>query len=117
MFARFCLPSLTRLSARFGGISMHCCATADHQYAGFQRIPGLRALNRVCQQPGPGPAIRAFSGRTVLIPAWCGPDEVARQPALATPATRFLFSLGALPDAAACAAVEQVRELCRRAAA
>jgi hypothetical protein len=117
MFARFCLPSLTRLSRRFGGISLHCCATADHQYAGFQRIPGLRALNRVYQQPGPGPAIRAFSGRSVLIPAWCGPDEVARQLALASPATRFLFSLGAQPDAAACAAVEQVRELCRRAAA
>jgi hypothetical protein len=114
MFERFCLPSLTRLSERFGGISMHCCACADHQYAGFRRIPRLRALNRVYQQPGPGPAIRAFSGRTVLIPAWCGVDEVERQLALATPQTRFLFNLGALPDDKAKASVERARILCAR---
>ena len=114
MFERFCLPTLTRLSRHFGGISMHCCACADHQYAGFRKIPDLRALNRVYQKPGPGPAIRAFSGHTALVPAWCGVDEVERQLALSTPETRFIFNLGALPDDQARRAVDQARGLCER---
>jgi len=42
MFEEFCLPSLERLSRTFGGLFMHCCAAADHQYEGFKRVPNLR---------------------------------------------------------------------------
>ena len=69
-FEEFCLPWLERLSKRFGGISMHCCAAADHQYESFKKIPQLRGLNRVYQGPGPNPAIDAFAGQTTLIHAW-----------------------------------------------
>ena len=50
----------------------------------------------------------------MLIPAWCGVDEVERQLDLATPQTRFIFNLGAMPDEQAKAAVEQARVLCAR---
>lgn len=46
MFQRFCLQPLARLSERFGGIFIHCCADADHQYENFLNVPQLRGMNR-----------------------------------------------------------------------
>lgn len=43
MFEEFFLPSLLELSREFGGMMIHCCAKADHQYASFRKIPNLRA--------------------------------------------------------------------------
>jgi len=44
-FGEFFLPELCRLSARYGGLGMHCCASARHQWSNFKKIPGLRLLN------------------------------------------------------------------------
>lgn len=48
MFEKFSLPSLNRMSKRYGGCAMHCCAHATHQWDSFRRIEGLRLLN-ICQ--------------------------------------------------------------------
>jgi len=56
MFEEFCLPSLVDLSETFGGMFMHCCAKADHQYKSFKKIPNLRAINRVFQYPPSRPS-------------------------------------------------------------
>lgn len=106
-FEEFCLPALVDLSNTFGGLFMHCCATADHQYPSFRKIPNLRGLNRVFQAPGPIPAIEAFSGHTVLIQAWLSEAEVLRFLDLALPETRFLFNLGAT-------SLEEAQRLCER---
>lgn len=45
MFEQFCLPTLTALSERYGGIGIHCCADSRHQWANFAKVPGLRLLN------------------------------------------------------------------------
>ena len=45
MFDQFCLPSLTSLSERYGGIGIHCCADSRHQWDNFAKVPGLRLLN------------------------------------------------------------------------
>lgn len=95
MFDRFCLPFLTDLSEAFGGLFMHCCANADHQYERFKRIPNLRGLNRVFQKPGPEPAIKAFAGRTVLMQAWSPEDFLNQMLDLARPGSRFLFNIDA----------------------
>jgi hypothetical protein len=89
MFDQFVFPLLEDLSTTFGGLFMHCCASADHQYGGFCKVPNLRGLNRVFQAPGPEPAIKAFSGRTVLVQN-C-PDEAGIQQLLdlAQPNTRY----------------------------
>ena len=47
IFEEFFLPELTALSARYGGLGMHCCANARHQWANFRKIPGLQLLNLV----------------------------------------------------------------------
>ena len=37
MFNKFSIPFLDRLSHEFGGITLHCCASADHQYSEFKK--------------------------------------------------------------------------------
>jgi len=114
MFEEFCLPSLVQLSEVFGGMFIHCCAAADHQYANFLKIPNLRGLNRVFQAPGPRPAIEAFAGRTVLIQAWTTEEQVYEMLDMALPESRFLFNMPALPLDQAKAQYERLRERCLR---
>ena len=95
MFEEFCLPELVELSEKFGGMFMHCCAAADHQYPSFRKIPNLRGLNRVFQAPGPRPAIEAFAGETVLMVAWTHEEKAREILAMAQPESRFLFSMSA----------------------
>jgi hypothetical protein len=45
MFRIFFLPELVELSKRYGGLGVHCCANAQHQWKNFQKIPHLRLLN------------------------------------------------------------------------
>jgi len=114
MFEEFCLPVLEQMSDRFGGISLHCCATADHQYGQFKKIPNLRAINRVFQAPGPRPAIEAFSGQTVLAHAWTPEESVNQLLDMALPNTRFLFNMPAQPLEEAKQTYERLRERCPR---
>ncbi len=110
-FRRFCLPWLQRLSRRFGGLFMHCCAAADHQYTEFRRIENLRGLNRVWQAPGPGPAIETFSGHTVLIQAWEPLESIPAYLRQAHPDTRFLFVLGTAELSDVAALADRTREV------
>jgi len=114
MFEEFCLPGLVDLSEIFGGIFIHCCATADYQYGGFKKIPNLRGLNRVFQAPGPRPAIEAFSGQTVLMVAWTGEEGIDRMLDMALPDTRFLFNMPAQPLEEAKKTYERLRKRCPR---
>ena len=47
MFEEFSLPSLNRLSDRYGSAGMHCCADSLHQWGNFKKINNLKALNLV----------------------------------------------------------------------
>ncbi len=44
------LPELIGLSDRYGGLGMHCCADARHQWPAWKEIPNMRLLN-VAQPP------------------------------------------------------------------
>ncbi len=112
MFDQFCLPWLVELSETFGGLFVHCCATADHQYPSFRRIPNLRGINRVFQAPGPQPAIDAFSGHTVLMQAWTALPDALAMLEMARPNTRFLFNMPAQPLDDSRRTLETLREAC-----
>jgi len=114
MFAEFCLPTLSDLSATYGGLFLHCCATADHQYKNFAKIPDLRGLNRVFQKPGPGPAIETFSEQTVLMVAWTSEEKVYEMLDMARPETRFLFNMGAQPLEESKRTYDRLRARCPR---
>ncbi len=47
MFQTFFLPELEALSKRYGGLGIHCCADARHQWEGFLRVPNLKFLNLI----------------------------------------------------------------------
>ena len=80
----------------------------------FLKIPNLRGLNRVFQEPGPAPAIEAFAGRTVLILGCDGVRRARELLDMAKPDTRFLFNVGAPTLDESKAVYEGVRELCPR---
>jgi hypothetical protein len=114
MFEAFCLPNLNDLSDTFGGLFMHCCATADHQYGSFKRIHNLRGLNRVFQSPGPRAAIEAFSGQTVIMQAWTNEADINKMLDMALPETRFLLNMPAQPLDEALRTYERLRVRCPR---
>jgi hypothetical protein len=114
MFEEFCLPNLVELSERYGGLFVHCCATADHQYGSFKQIPRLRGLNRVFQKPGPGPAIKAFAGQTALMVAWTDEEGVGKMLDLALPESRFIFNMPGQPLDEAKRTLDRLRERCAR---
>ncbi len=110
MFERLCLPFLVDLSKTFGGLFMHCCAYADHQYSNFLKIPNLRGLNRIFSASDRRLTIETFSGRTVLMVAGADEAEVDQLRSMALPTTRFLFNLSAPNLEAAKQLLERVGE-------
>lgn len=60
LFRQFCLPVINRMSDRYGGCAMHCCANSKHQWEGFKEIRGLRLLNLVQPMDLLAEAVRFF---------------------------------------------------------
>ncbi len=114
MFEKMCLPFLVDLSETFGGLFIHCCAYADHQYTNFLKIPNLRGLHRVFSASDRQLTIDTFSGHTVLLIASADEAEIYRLLYLARPTTRFLFNLLAPTLEEAKRLLDRVRERCER---
>lgn len=72
MFRRFCMPALARLSERYGGLCVHCCANSERQWDNFKAIPGLRLLNLNQPEPVLTRAYSVFSQAVPQMHAWCG---------------------------------------------
>ena len=69
-FDKFFLDELCQLSDRYDGIGIHCCATAQHQWDNFKKIPKLRLLNLHVE---PERALHHFEN---FVPQWHPlPDE------------------------------------------
>lgn len=94
-FKEFCLPELIDLSESFGGLGMHCCANAEHQFESFKKIPNFYAFNRVAAQKGYEPIIQHFGGpdAPVHVLAWISEDDIERLVTNAPEGTRFIFEL------------------------
>lgn len=92
-FRELIMPELTELARTWGGLGMHCCANAEHQFAAFNEIPGFYAFNRVAARKGWDPILRHFTGprAPVHVLAWIGEADAARLIANAAPGTRFVF--------------------------
>jgi hypothetical protein len=75
MFMEFCLPELSDLSERYGGIGMHCCANAQHQWENFKKIPNLRLLNFVQPEEVLRDAYQCFADHVPQMHSWNGNGE------------------------------------------
>jgi hypothetical protein len=95
MFEEFLLPELIDLAETFGGLGMHCCAQAEHQFASFTKIPNFYGFNRVDSGRGYLPLLDdlAGPGSPVHVLAWGGaaPETVRELLAAAPDGTRFIF--------------------------
>jgi hypothetical protein len=113
MFEEFCLPELVDLSKTFGGLGMHCCATAEHQFESFKKIPGFYAFNRVAAQRGYAPLLDHLAGQTapVHVLAWVSEQDIAYLVRNAPVGTRFIFNLCGTTMEAAKPWLARMREL------
>ncbi|HCV22853.1 MAG TPA: uroporphyrinogen decarboxylase family protein [Candidatus Latescibacteria bacterium] len=69
------LPELIGLSDRYGGLGMHCCADARHQWPAWKEIPNMRLLN-VAQPPmETQDAYGVFASHTAQMHGWCGDGD------------------------------------------
>ncbi len=74
-FDEFFLPELKEISNHFGGLGMHCCANAVHQWENFKKIPKLKLLN--LSQP-PDVVMKAYKFFAEHVPQmhdWCAQEE------------------------------------------
>ena len=93
MFEEFCLPELNDLSDTFGGIGMHCCADAEHQFPGFNKIRNFYGFNRVQSKHGYRPILEHFGGPDAPVHclAWVADDVIEQLVKQAPAGTRFVF--------------------------
>jgi hypothetical protein len=93
-FKEFCLPELIDLAETFGGLGMHCCAAAEHQFEYFKKIPNFYAFNRVpAGGKGFEPSVDAFGGEKgpVLSLGWIAESTIERLIRNSNVTARFIF--------------------------
>ena len=109
-FEEFCLPISIEMSNTFGGLCMHCCADAEHQYENFRKIPNLRGLERHFSPYG----IQVFSGHTVMIIHIYSEENANTILDSAQPNSRFLFIISERSLEEAKRLYERLRTRCPR---
>ncbi len=94
MFEEFCLPELIDLATTFGGLGMHCCADAEHQFPSFRKIPNFYAFNRVAAKHGYDPILEIFRGAQSPVFVLMEFDDISteRMIRIAPEGTRFIFN-------------------------
>lgn len=80
LFDGLFLPELAELSARYGGLGVHCCANARHQWDGLRRIPGLAMLNLVQPAAVYGEAYPYFAATCAQMHGWRQEWDGVRSP-------------------------------------
>jgi hypothetical protein len=116
MAEEFCMPELLELSRRFGSLGMHCCASAEHQFDSWKKIPGFYALNRVPARQGFAPLIEHFGGKAdpVHVLIWTEDPELDRLLERVTPEMRFIIVRGDMERDQARRWLDETREATRR---
>ena len=116
MFEEFCLPELVNLATTFGGLGMHCCADAEHQFPSFKKIPNFYAFNRVQARHGYEPILEPLGGPggPVFVLAWIDDETIERLLRKAPAGTRFVFNRGFEQVDEAKAWLEKMRTLSPR---
>ncbi len=72
MFMEFFYPELVELSERYGGIGIHCCAHARHQWENLKKIPNLRLLNLIQPPKVLKSAYSFFADHVPQMHGWAG---------------------------------------------
>ncbi len=114
MFREFFLPELVTLSERYGGIGMHCCADARHQWENLKRVPGLRLLNLVQPVEELRAAYQFFAGHVPQMHSWFGDGPAWTWPEQYPEGARVVMEAGAANRYEALELAEKLRAACGR---
>jgi hypothetical protein len=118
MFSEFFRPELISLTETFGGLGIHCCADARHQWKNFRELPGLKVMNHI-RPPTRGAeylsdSMRFYGDKFVQAPGWAPDCAPEKWPDHLPAGTRIAFEAQAKDAAAAAALAVKLQE--RRAA-
>jgi len=111
VFERLFLPELEFFARRYGGLGMHCCAHARHQWPGFLRIPNLKLVNFVQPQAVLQAAEPFFAARAAQMHNWDPMPDFAAGPQGFALAGHHVFMSAASDRAAAIALARDFRQL------
>ena len=117
MFRRFFRDELACLSRQFGGIGIHCCADARHQWGNFREIPGLRLINHNAPPTRNAreylhDALRFYGARVAQMPVGWSPDGMPDTwPRQFPEGTRVVFEVQAEDAVRAAAIATRLQEL------
>ena len=120
MFREFFSDELAAVSGRFGGLGVHCCADARHQWGNFRDVPGLKVMNHNAPPTRNSreyllDAVR-FYGRNIaqapLATDWMPDGSPDTWPAQFPDGARMIFAYVPAENAAAAASIaDRLQEL------
>jgi hypothetical protein len=98
LFDTFFREHLVALSTRYGGLGVHCCADARHQWDNLASLPGLKVLNFVNPHHRPPDYTRDAHARFAQGPlqmhcGWRPTGPFATWPAQYPPAARVVIEV------------------------
>ena len=108
------LPELSSLSDQYGGIGIHCCANARHQWDSFKKIPRLRMLNLVQPEDELRAAYALFAAHAPQMHSWCGDGNPWTWPAQYPQGARVVLQATAKTREEALVLSERLWEACGR---
>ena len=114
LFDQFFMPELAELSGRYGGMGLHCCANAVHQWDRFLAIPGLCLINLVQPKPVLIRSWSYFAGAVVQWPGWGGDGAPWEWPAHYPPNSRMILPVTAKSRDEAIELSRRLQAACRR---
>jgi hypothetical protein len=107
-------PELIELSRRYGGLGMHSCADARHQWDRFAELPDLRLLN-LGQPPGElRDAYDRFAGETTQMHGWTGNGTPVENVAALPEGSRVVIQASASTREEAVELAERLHVACGR---
>lgn len=115
LFEEHFLPELVSLSRRYGGIGVHCCAHATHQWRFFRRLPGLRLLNLVQPEPVLEEAYEYFADTCAQLHSWYGNGEPWTWPSRRPRSARIVYQVQVADEETARRVADGFREALQRA--
>jgi len=120
MFLEFFRDELVALAEHFGGLGIHCCADARHQWENFRQLPGLKVMNHNAPPTRNAreyllDAMRFYGNAVSQVPVGWTPDGPPETWPLQFPeGTRVVFAVQAEDASAAtkvAARLQEVRNL------
>lgn len=117
MFIQFFRDDLVALSERCGGLGIHCCADARHQWDNFRALPGLRVMNHNPPPKRPSreyipDSLRFYGGQVVQMPAgWTPEGNPETLPAQFPPGSRVVFEVAVTSEIQARSIAERLQTM------